>query len=54
MRCLFQEAERKNEGLLQEMNELKLNKDRLKNDYDLLKHEKNQYVHCLTVPFGAC
>ena len=44
MRCLYQEAERKNEGLLQEMNEIKLNKDRLKNDYDMLKHEKNQSV----------
>ncbi|KAK7107208.1 protein CIP2A homolog L-like [Littorina saxatilis] len=42
MRCLYQEAERKNEGLLQEMNEIKLDKDRLKNEYDLLKHEKNQ------------
>ncbi|KAL8599321.1 hypothetical protein ACOMHN_008036 [Nucella lapillus] len=42
MRCLFQEAERKNEGLVLEMNHLKLDKDRLKNDYDLLKHEKNQ------------
>ncbi|XP_076466718.1 protein CIP2A homolog L-like isoform X2 [Babylonia areolata] len=42
MRCMFQEAERKNEGLLQEMNEIKLDKDRLRNDYDLLKHEKNQ------------
>ena len=44
MRCLYQEAERRNEGLLQEMNEIKLNKDRLKNDYDMLKHEKNQSV----------
>ncbi|KAK7471577.1 hypothetical protein BaRGS_00035805 [Batillaria attramentaria] len=42
MRCLFQEAERKNEGLLQEMNEIKLDKDRLKNEFDLLRHNNNQ------------
>ena len=56
MRCLYQEAERRNEGLLQEMNEIKLDKDRLKNDYDMLKHEKNQSVFhsqtCLTAQFG--
>ncbi|PVD28593.1 hypothetical protein C0Q70_11186 [Pomacea canaliculata] len=42
MRCLFQEAERKNDSLLKEMNELKLDKDRLKSDIDMLRHEKNQ------------
>jgi hypothetical protein len=42
MRCLFQEAERKNEGLLQEMNDLKLEKDRVRNDLENVQHEKNQ------------
>lgn len=33
------------------MNELKLDKDRLKSDIDMLRHEKNQYVLRLTIRF---